>query len=48
MADNDGMQGGLKITSKSGTILYDSSWIAGVDYESYDVENQNEDDHLEE
>jgi hypothetical protein len=48
MSDNDGMQDGLKITSKSGTILYDSSWIAGVDYESSDVENQNEDDHLEE
>jgi Reverse transcriptase (RNA-dependent DNA polymerase) len=42
------MQDGLKITSKSGTILYDSSWIAGVDYESSDVDNENEDDHIEE
>ena len=41
MAENDNMRDGLKIETKSGIILYDSSWIAGVDYE-----NNNENDDI--
>jgi hypothetical protein len=33
MPTNDIMKEGLKITARSGAILYDSSWIAGVDYD---------------
>jgi hypothetical protein len=33
MAANDNMKEGLKIESRAGTILYHSSWIAGVDYD---------------
>ena len=32
LAKADGMKG-LKIRSRTGEILYDSAWIAGVDYE---------------
>jgi hypothetical protein len=32
ITDNDKLPDGLKIATKSGIILYDSSWIAGVDY----------------
>ena len=41
MAENDNMKDGLKIETKSGIILYDSSWISGVDYE-----NNNENDDI--
>jgi hypothetical protein len=33
MAENNDMTANLKIETKSGTILYNSTWIAGVDYE---------------
>jgi hypothetical protein len=33
MAERDGMPNGLKIENKAGLVLYDSSWIAGVDYD---------------
>jgi hypothetical protein len=36
MADNDNMSDGLKIETKSGLILYDSAWIARVDYQEND------------
>ena len=36
MADNDGMQAGLKIETRSGKILFDSAWIAVVDYDEND------------
>jgi hypothetical protein len=39
MAENDNMKTGLEIETRSGTILYDSSWIAGVDY---DLTTENE------
>ena len=32
LAEADGMKG-LRIRSRTGQILYDSAWIAGVDYE---------------
>jgi hypothetical protein len=40
MASNNQMSEELKIETKSGKIIYDSSWIAGVKY----VENDNEDE----
>jgi hypothetical protein len=39
---NDSMNEGLKILTKSGNIIYDSAWIAGVDYE----EDKNDDDTI--
>ncbi len=55
MATKDKVPDGLKIATKAGLILYDSSWIAGVDYESdedddeedYEPESENEDDEDE-
>jgi hypothetical protein len=32
LAEADGIHEGLKITNKKNAILFDSSWIAGVDY----------------
>jgi hypothetical protein len=29
----DGMPKGLKITNHTGQVLYDSAWIAGVEYD---------------
>jgi Reverse transcriptase (RNA-dependent DNA polymerase) len=48
MAEKDGMSSGLKIETKSGTILYDSSWIAGVDYEINRNRNEVDDNDDEE
>jgi hypothetical protein len=31
IAEQDGMPKGLKITNHTGQVLYDSTWIAGVD-----------------
>jgi hypothetical protein len=33
IAEQEGMPDGLKITNKAGIILYDSSWLPGVDYD---------------
>jgi hypothetical protein len=41
MAENDGMPEGLKLQTKSGIILYDSAWIAGVDYAQNDDNEEN-------
>jgi hypothetical protein len=41
MAERDGMPDGLKIENKAGLVLYDSSWIAGVDYDD-DEEYQDD------
>jgi hypothetical protein len=49
MATNDNMKEGQKIESRAGTILCDSSWIAGVYYdittesEEKDEEDENSD-----
>jgi hypothetical protein len=40
LAEKGQMADGLKIETKTGQILYDSSWIAGVDY---DEDNYDED-----
>jgi len=55
LAANQNMPNGLKIQNKTGNILFDSTWIAGVDFdeeefddESYDQDDassDNEDDH---
>jgi hypothetical protein len=44
MAENDNMNTGLKKETRSGTILYDSAWIAGVDY---DLTTENKETHKE-
>jgi hypothetical protein len=33
IAKSDGVPKGLKITNNTGQVLYDSTWIAGVDYD---------------
>ena len=46
MAESQGMKE-LQVWTKSGHILYDSFWIAGVDYdvnEEEDLDNDNESD----
>jgi hypothetical protein len=54
IATADGMPEGLKITNRFGTILYDSSWIAGVDHKDNedqdheDDQDYNDDDNDEE
>ncbi|KAG7373398.1 reverse transcriptase RNA-dependent DNA polymerase [Nitzschia inconspicua] len=53
LAENQGMPRGLKISSRTGPILYDSAWIAGVDYDEeafdeYDDDTYNDDDEYEE
>ncbi|KAG7350725.1 reverse transcriptase RNA-dependent DNA polymerase [Nitzschia inconspicua] len=53
LAENQGMPRGLKISSRTGPILYDSAWIAGVDYDEeafdeYDDDTYNDDDKYEE
>ena len=42
MANQDGIPDGLKIETRSGKILFDSAWIAGVDY----AEDDNDDDEI--
>jgi hypothetical protein len=44
MAENNNMEKVKKIETRSGTILYDSSWIAGLDY---DLTTENEENHGE-
>ena len=53
MAAKDGMTG-LKMRTNTGHILYDSSWITGVDYDEdeddldYETEEEEEDSEEEE
>ena len=47
LAGTDGIQEGLKITNKKNVILFDSSWIAGVDYENNSYEEE-EDESIQE
>ena len=51
IAERENMPEGLKITNKFGTVLYDSAWTAGVDYDideddddSTYIENDDDDD----
>ena len=47
LARLENMQKGLKVTSKTNDLLYDSSWIAGVDFGYENDENSNENDDIE-
>ena len=47
MADKDGMTKELKITTKRNIILYDSSWIPGVDFEEENNEIEDDFDYTE-
>jgi len=46
LAEKDGMQG-LHITTKTGQILWDSAWTAGVDYDEDDDDVDYDDDNVE-
>jgi hypothetical protein len=55
LAEIDGMPKGLKIANRANQILFDSAWIAGVDYddelfddEDYDEEDEDNDEEEEE
>jgi hypothetical protein len=41
IAEQDGMPKGLKITNRTGQVLYDSTWIAGVDYDEDEFEDED-------
>ncbi|KAL7577185.1 hypothetical protein ACA910_003520 [Epithemia clementina (nom. ined.)] len=41
LSDRDNMPTGLKIATRTGHNIYDSTWIAGVDYENQNEENDN-------
>ena len=41
IAKMDGMPKGLKITNHTGQVLYDSAWIAGVEYDEDEIEDQD-------
>ena len=46
LAEKDGMKG-LRIKTKTGQILWDSAWIAGVDYDEDDDDQDYDDDNVE-
>ena len=47
IAKHDGMPDGLKIKNRHGDILYDSAWIARVDYDENEFEEYQEDQDYE-
>jgi hypothetical protein len=46
IAKQDGMPKGLKISNCYGTVLFHSSWIAGVDFDNKQLEDKNYDDKM--
>ncbi len=48
IAEKDGMPKGLKITNHTGKVLYDSTWIAGVDYDEDEFEDEDYDSNSDE
>ena len=49
-AEREGMPKGLKIESKTGKRLYDSTWLAGVDYDAQAFEEEDDiydDDYID-
>ena len=48
IAEQDGMPKGLKITNRTGQVLYDSTWIAGVDYDEDKFEDEDYDPYSDE
>ena len=45
VATQEHMPKGLQISSKSGVTLYDSAWIAGVDFEDSDYDEDDDSDY---
>jgi hypothetical protein len=41
LAEQDRMPKGLKITNRTGQILFDSAWLAGVDYDEEEFDNED-------
>jgi hypothetical protein len=48
IAEKDGMSKGLKITNHTGQVLYDKTWIAGVDYDENEFEDEDYDPNSDE
>ena len=46
LAEKDGMKG-LQVKTKTGQILWDSAWTAGVDYDEDDDDEDCDDDNVE-
>jgi hypothetical protein len=42
LAEADGIKEGLKITNKKNVILYDTSWIIGLDYYNANYEDEQD------
>ena len=47
IADSENVPEGLKITNRTGQVLYDSAWIAGVDYTDESVTEMDDDNEYE-
>jgi hypothetical protein len=41
MAENEDMPEGLKISNRYGEVLFDSTWIAGVDYDEHEFDDDD-------
>jgi hypothetical protein len=41
MAEEDGITEGLKISNRYGEVLFDSTWIAGVDYNEHEFDDDD-------
>jgi hypothetical protein len=48
IAAQDGMQMGLKLQNRSGKVIYESSWIKGVDYDDDDDADDDDESYDEE
>ena len=48
IAERDGMPKGLKVHNRFGTLLYDSAWIAGVDYNEEQFDDDDYDEQYDE
>ncbi len=48
IAKKDGMPKGLKITNHTGQVLYNSTWIAAVDYDEDEFKDEDYDPNSDE
>ena len=48
IAEREGMPKGLKVHNRFGTLLYDSAWIAGVDYNEEQFDDDDYDEQYDE
>ena len=48
IAEREGMPTGLKVHNRFGTLLYDSAWIAGVDYNEEQFDDDDYDEQYDE